>query len=382
MTYEQRFTIAPLKKPPEVTLVRDRIWLSYIRNALGYIMPSCNPHTCKDEKGVFKLLGITLITYFLIMDIIMFVSLQKTPALPDTKPAVPGHYSVFSPLTTKHLMTDHVTLYIINPSVEYFESITNFSSVFSFITPNIISFFHLLVVAPISMKLVSSLNLTVRRIGACFFMFRSWLDTLDGVVYRSRKGMGRMYHSERSSSGYLVDAVCDGLGGVLFSFGILFYFFKIVDSKASELPYTKLATSENGTNHNNNNNSTNPVTSYSKCRLFWKMWCAGFLVGVAASAWDFSVENMKIVFSTKLTDPKLTALQTEYLHSITTWCVMWLWRLCEGQIFFVYMCWSIFVDKVWEYVNFVQYIGYLVVFTVFMINFFYIRHMKAALHIL
>ena len=81
-------------------------------------------------------------------------------------------------------MNDHTSQYVTAPAVEYFDSITRFSTIFYFITPNMISFFHLFL-AFVSARFVSSESLHTRRIGVLIFEFRTMLDALDGVVYRS-----------------------------------------------------------------------------------------------------------------------------------------------------------------------------------------------------
>ncbi len=92
-----------------------------------------------------------------------------------------------------------------------------------------------------------------RQIGALLFEARNLADSLDGVVYRSRKRDEILYNkntatteisSIRSSSnhatspqigvyqsfygtfGYNVDAACDGLGGLFFVIAIFIRFIK------------------------------------------------------------------------------------------------------------------------------------------------------------
>ena len=54
---------------------------------------------------------------------------------------------------------------------------------FSFITPNMISIFHLCV-GFMAGKFMSSSDLMDRRIGVAVYFFRTWLDAFDGTVHR------------------------------------------------------------------------------------------------------------------------------------------------------------------------------------------------------
>ncbi|KAK6172305.1 hypothetical protein SNE40_015992 [Patella caerulea] len=277
----------------------------YITNVCSILkMPSCSPLICKDERSVVTLVGFSILVYFIVMDIFLYATLQETPSL--AVPSVPedGHYSPFLPLSAKLIMTDHFSHYFFNPTIECFQYITRFNTVFYFITPNMISFAHLLL-ALIAAKFISSENLNERRVGAVLFMLRSWMDSLDGSVHRNRAGQGRVYNSERLSSGYYIDVFCDTVGGAFLSFGILFYFYKVLDSKTKELPYTKLTENGNGGGNGNGATGINTIVQYTKTQLFWKMWCIGFMIGTGGWCWDYSIDQYKYIFHTKINDGSL-----------------------------------------------------------------------------
>ncbi|KAK3099769.1 hypothetical protein FSP39_009353 [Pinctada imbricata] len=263
------------------------------------------------------------------MDVILYCSLQ-TSTLVDPKRQ--GVYSPFHPLSVKLLMSDPVQHYIINPLSEYFDDFTHFSKVFYFITPNMISFFHLFL-AVVSAKFVSSDSLRTRRLGVVIYQIRSWLDSLDGVVFRSQHNEKNTYVSHHESWGYLVDAMCDITGGVLVSFGVLFYLFKqptsffskYKDDSSASLPLTK---SENGF-VSSEKHSSKP----SKKMLFWKCWCWGFQI-----FW-------RLVLGIK--GWSSTSLQTTALHSTSTWVIFYIWRYIDGQALIQIYLIAIFVDKVW-----------------------------------
>lgn len=75
------------------------------------------------------------------------------------------------------------------------------------------------------MKFFASESLFYRRIGVVIFQFRTFLDCLDGVVFRAHT-QNKRYKSYYGNFGYYVDAFSDILGGVCLILGCLFYFYK------------------------------------------------------------------------------------------------------------------------------------------------------------
>lgn len=75
------------------------------------------------------------------------------------------------------------------------------------------------------MKFFASESLFNRRIGVVIFQFRTFLDCLDGVVFRAHTNNKR-YKSYYGNFGYYVDAFSDILGGTCLILGCLFYFYK------------------------------------------------------------------------------------------------------------------------------------------------------------
>lgn len=75
------------------------------------------------------------------------------------------------------------------------------------------------------MKFLASESLLNRRIGVCIFQFRTFLDCVDGVVFRAHSHNKR-YKSYYGDFGYYVDVVSDILGGTCLIIGCLLYFYK------------------------------------------------------------------------------------------------------------------------------------------------------------
>ena len=106
-------------------------------------------------------------------------------------------------LSVKTLMNDHTGQYVLAPLSEYFDAFTQFSVIFYFISPNMISLLNLFL-GLIAAQLVSSVVLRKRRMGVLLFEFRTLLDALDGVVFRSHSNTrGAIFESSRLFESYV-----------------------------------------------------------------------------------------------------------------------------------------------------------------------------------
>ncbi|KAL8580213.1 hypothetical protein ACOMHN_039994 [Nucella lapillus] len=338
----------------------------------------------RDEMSFFKCLGLLLLGYFAVMDVILLVTFMRTDLVQSSQGGDDNElYSPFTHLSVKSLMNDHASQFITSPVVEYFDAFTRFSTILYFITPNMISFFHLFL-AFISARFVSSENLYTRRMGVILFEIRTLLDALDGVVFRSHTHTKGVYQSVRSSLGYYVDITCDGVGGVFLMFGVLFYLFKRFDPiKQSDLPWKSAeagATGKIGANGLNGVGGIHVFSSYSKKMLFWKCWCYGIAIAIGGKFWDSVVGDFKGLFQTPLSDPTMSALQYDTCHSATTIFIMWIWRLFEGQALLQYVLVAIFIDRIWEFLNLMQYLMFAIVMGLYMLSLLYIRHVRTLLH--
>lgn len=150
-------------------------------------------------------------------------------------------FGVFHPLSVKLIMIDHMTHYVHDVVARVFEDFLHFTYIFPWMTPNFVSFMGL-AFAAIGARLIISDDLTLMRLGAFLFEVRNLCDSLDGVVYRSRKrkqealntgkGVGELlYQSNYGSAGYNVDAICDGLGGLFFVVALMPKFLRHLPRK-------------------------------------------------------------------------------------------------------------------------------------------------------
>ncbi|RUS72945.1 hypothetical protein EGW08_019298 [Elysia chlorotica] len=376
----------------------------------------------RDAKSTCMFLGLVLVTYYLIMDIILFMRFRTVDIVEDSKPGPPDEvYSPFTHLSIKALMNDHTSQYVISPSAEYFDMITRFSTVFSFITPNVISFTHLFL-GLVSGKFVASEHLHDRRVGVLIFQVRTWLDAFDGVVYRSQSNTHLQFQSVRNTTGYYVDTTCDALGGVFLCFGILFYLWKRFDpyklggcggggsagesllpvwapgggggkggmngcsgggsdkskSKSGGSDSLVIAT-KSGVPTNGHGSNGRGDAYYSKKYIFWKVFCFGIALAAAGKLWDITVGDFKDVLQVPMKDANTSILQFQLCHSSTTVFLLYMWRLFEGQALLQYVLVPILLDKIWEFLNATQYILFFIIISLYVISFLYIRHMRSLL---
>lgn len=244
-----------------------------------------------------------MLTYFIIMDILLFSRFQKVDLVLDSKGGKPDEiYTPITHLSIKGILNDHPSQFFIAPSTEYFNLLTHFSSTFSYITPNMISVVHL-VCGFISGKFLASENLQDRRIGVILYEYRTWLDAFDGTVHRAQEGFHLRYHSDHSSLGYAIDSLFDTLGGCFIVFSIFFYLWKKFGPGSRQLLFTS-------TSNATVDVSISPVLPVSKETasmkvILWRSLSFGVCLGVAGKCWDQAVEDFTNVFQVELKDDRL-----------------------------------------------------------------------------
>ena len=153
---------------------------------------------------IFLVLLLAIIIYFAWMDVALYYSLQSHPenllltenykalqnpnetSTPKGAPPKIEAFDPFNPLSLKLLMLDHTNHYVYYPLASFLDlDVLKISEQLTFITPDMISFSHVMVGA-VAGKFLSSELLNQRRIGVLLFEVRSFLDSLDGLVARSR----------------------------------------------------------------------------------------------------------------------------------------------------------------------------------------------------
>ena len=145
-------------------------------------------------------------------------SFSSTPPPPPVNNA-----GIFWPLPVKKIMMAEGTHFIRSPLAEFVEFL-GFSSIFPFISPNLISLTHC-TLSVVCVKFLISDSLFWRQFGVCVFQFRNFLDSFDGVVYRAHANRYN-YKSHYGSLGYYVDALSDIFGGLCLTSSVAIYLLK------------------------------------------------------------------------------------------------------------------------------------------------------------
>lgn len=269
------------------------------------------------------------LSYYIVMDVILFSTLQSVPDFINEK-KVPGKmWSPFRPLSVKLIMQDPTTHYVLTPLSEYFNEFTRFSDVFYFITPNMITFTHL-TLSFVSAKFIVSDSLKSRRIGVLIYELRSFLDAFDGTVFRAHAANKR-YESHHSELGFWVDSVSDTIGGFALSFAVLFCLYWKTPPK-KELSLLPWAMEEkNGVRKDVavEKHDIRTYKYYTKKFIFWVCLCFGLQVGLASAMWDQTMWKLTDIFNTKLDNPELVVSIAFILIDIL--CSQRL-RICPYQI--------------------------------------------------
>lgn len=251
-------------------------------------------------------IGLTILCYYLLMDGILYSTLQSMD-LVNQKLTKVTSWSPFHPLSVKLIMTDPSTHYILTPLSEHFNSDTNFSKTFYFITPNMITFTHL-IVSFIAAKFVFSASLQNRRIGVLIYQFRSFLDAFDGTIYRSHASYTG-YKSDHSRFGFWFDSVSDIIGGFALLCSVLFFLWWKCPPEMM-IPMTSLPWKPDDTCDSKVDLITEkPINrshlGFGKQFIFWRCFCVGLQTGVASAIWDQLTMQFEKVFMVKLEDPDL-----------------------------------------------------------------------------
>lgn len=163
------------------------------------------------------------LTFFVWMDMSFFGEMQEQGLVANASVASAVN-SRFPIKTVKVRMQDHISHYVWLPLSQHIDAKYQISKI-SWVSPNLISGFHL-VVAIISGRLMYEDSIWIRRLGVIAFEFRCFLDVFDGVVYRAQSNMKSSFVNGWGTYGYLVDAAADFLGCILVLCACILYFLK------------------------------------------------------------------------------------------------------------------------------------------------------------
>lgn len=162
-----------------------------------------------------------VILYFAAMDFLTYLHMQNWPVRTKDPEPFNNGFDYFAMLSVKGMMEDQLSCHINWPTCEWFELGTHFSQA-PLVTANRVSIFGALIAIPAA-KLLSMESLLAKRIAIVIFMFRLWIDGLDGVVFRMQHLSGADQHTQQSvrhTSGWLVDFFCDLFAALMFLWGM------------------------------------------------------------------------------------------------------------------------------------------------------------------
>ncbi|XP_017835765.1 ceramide phosphoethanolamine synthase isoform X2 [Drosophila busckii] len=237
-------------------------------------------------------------------------------------------------ITVKALLLDHTNHYLFAPLATIFDNVVGISRT-SFITPNMISFFHV-GVACVSGKLVASDSLGYRRLGVLLFQIRTFLDDLDGHVARVKKHI-RGERSEIGTSGYYVDGLCDGLGCIALLLGIFFFLknnpprrgYSIIPMSDTKLPDSTTTTIIPKMKATTRKVAKNVISFTGQLLL-------------SSTAWNRYIA----VYQNMLERDDVP--------------ITWMWRIVNVHALLHCVLLSIFCDKLWDFLKVIRYSGYII----------------------
>ncbi|KAL1516903.1 hypothetical protein ABEB36_000737 [Hypothenemus hampei] len=315
------------------------------------------------SKLLLALLFITLL-FYIYMDYNLYVRIKNYPidrngeyenssrTLYKDITLVKCDINPLCDVTVKAVLLDHTNYYIFAPLVTIVDQLLHISDI-SFITPNAISFFHVFV-AILSGKCVSSGNLAYRRIGVILFEFRTWLDDMDGHVARVRKHI-KGERSEIGTAGYYIDGICDALGCTALVIGILIFF----KNNPPRRGYMQLPTSNTDTK---DSLYCGKVVAMKK--VLKKLGFFVIQMILSSAAWNRYIALYQDLLERPNVGPFEFDRQDEILTSSFFYAISWLWRVVNIHNIVHCLLLAIFCDKLWEFLCYIQYLGFGILFSV------------------
>ncbi|XP_017787892.1 PREDICTED: ceramide phosphoethanolamine synthase [Habropoda laboriosa] len=322
----------------------------------------------------FLAILILLILYFLGMDLLLYSRIQNYDIRPTSNGTqyvsiIPCDFNPLCTVTVKGLMLDHPNYFLLSPLAAIMDNLLHISTSWTWVTPNGISYFHVLI-AVIARKCVSSDSLSHRRLGVILFIARTWLDDLDGHVARKRANINGE-RSDVGSTGYIVDGICDALGCVALLIGL--YQFLARNStrrggydKLPQLPVSSVLEPGNIT----------LKTSNAALRNILLMTVHLFLT---SAAWNRYISLYQDLLETEYRTPSISrehlyARQTTIFRSLSFWIIVLSWKFINFHSVMDYLLLAIFFDRMREYIRLVKWSSYIIVLLlVYVTEFHFLR---------
>lgn len=256
-------------------------------------------------------------------------------------------------VTVKALLLDHTNHYLFAPMATIFDNMVKCSKS-SWLTPNMISFFHVFV-AILAAKLIASDSLCYRRVGVVLFQIRTFLDDLDGHVARQKKHI-RGERSEIGTTGYYIDGLCDGLGCIALLIGI----FVHLKNNPPRRGYTQLQAILPITDAKNPDAGVVYKVKVTTKKVARKVLCFSGQLLLSSTAWNRYIAIYQDILERNDLQPDQYIKQMFVFKSTWFLSVVWLWRIVNVHSMLHCVLLSVFCDKLWEFLRMIQYSGFII----------------------
>ncbi|XP_063390295.1 ceramide phosphoethanolamine synthase [Cydia fagiglandana] len=265
--------------------------------------------------------------------------------------------------TVKALMIDHINHYIYGPFCSLVDIALGISKRWLFLTPNMISFFHVFV-ALIGAKLLTCQSLAARRFAVVLFQIRMFLDDLDGHVARERKNI-KGERTEVGTAGFWIDGICDLLGVIAMMVGILVFLKNnpprrgYRDTPVSTLPYHQLK--EINTSEDLEKDHTAEIGISYKTKVTYQriIQVIGLFSGqmlLSSLAWNRYIDIYQELLENNA-EYDLIRRETMFRSGLFFFATS-LWRIVNPHSYLHLLSLAVFCDKTWPFLKVVHYSGY------------------------
>lgn len=320
---------------------------------------------CMDTFLFLRIKNYNIDTYDNVIDVVVNESSTRQMSLIanyEDSTWVPCSVNPICHPTVKALMVDHINHYIYGPLCAILDVALGISENMPFITPNMISFFHVFV-AFLGAKLLTCQNLAARRFGIVLFQIRMFLDDLDGHVARERKHI-KGERSEVGTLGYWVDGICDLVGVVAMMVGILVYLKQNPPRRGyrgtpvSTLPYHQLK--EINSTEDIENTPELGISYKTKVTFHRIVQVIGLFSGqmiLSSLAWNRYIDIYQELLENRI-DYDIGRRETVFKSGVF-FSATGLWRIVNPHSYLHLLSLAVFCDKTWCFLSAVHYAGYL-----------------------
>ncbi|CRL08049.1 CLUMA_CG020869, isoform B [Clunio marinus] len=267
------------------------------------------------------------------------------------------HINPLCDVTVKALMLDHTNHYIFAPMATLFDDLVGFSKS-NFITPNMISFFHVFV-AILAGRLIALDSLGYRRLGVVLFQFRTFLDDLDGHVARVKRHI-RGERSEIGTTGYYVDGICDGFGCIALMIGV----FVFLKNNPPRRGYTQLQPIIPIADPKSSESGVIYKAKVTTKKVSRKVGYFTAQLLCSSTAWNRYIAYYQDILEKNDVTPAQFVRQNYVMKSTWFFAIIWLWRIINVHALLHFLLLSIFCDKLWDYLKMTQYICFVFLLTI------------------